>query len=197
VTDETLRTYQQAADRYVEHDHEPAPEIVAWQRRFVDLLPRGADVLEIGSGPGRDADGLESMGVRVRRTDATPAFVDRLRALGREAAILDVRHDPLPADLDGAFAGAVLLHLDRDAFAAALARIRDALRPGGVLACTLKEGDGEETHSRKLGLPRTFTYWREVPLRAALETARLEVLSIEHRRGEADDWLMVLARRPS
>ncbi|MGT2427479.1 hypothetical protein [Amnibacterium kyonggiense] len=50
MTDETLRSYQARADRYVEHDREPGADAVAWRRRFVDLLPPGADVLEIGSG---------------------------------------------------------------------------------------------------------------------------------------------------
>jgi hypothetical protein len=30
---------------------------------------------------------------------------------------------------------------------------------------TLKEGDGEEWRTVKLGLPRHFTYWREPALR--------------------------------
>lgn len=192
--DATIRAYQERMAVYLARQHDLAPDVIAWQDRFVGLLPDGATVLEIGSGPGTDADRLESRGLRVLRSDATRAFADRLRALGRDVLDLDVRRDPLPTGLDGVFANAVLLHLDRDELADALRRLRDAMVPAGILACTVKEGDGEEWHDRKLGLPRHFVYWREAPLRAALEAAGFEVLSIEHSNGAADDWLQVLAR---
>ena len=151
-------------------------------------------MLELGSGPGTDADRLEAFGLRVLRSDATPSFTERLRGLGHAVLELDVRRDALPSPVDGVFANAVLLHLDRDALPAALLRMHGALAPGGVLGGTLKEGDGEEWSDRKLGVPRHFTYWREAPLREALEAAGCTVLSIERLRGRADDWLQVLAR---
>ena len=52
-------------------------------------------------------------------------------------------------------------------------------------------------HRSKLGLPRRFTYWRAGPLRDALEAAGFEVLSVEQSRGAVEDWLQVLALRPS
>ena len=65
-------------------------------RAFAAAVGRGARVLEIGSGPGRDAALLESLGVDVRRTDISPGFVDLLRARGHDADVLD----PLTDDLD-------------------------------------------------------------------------------------------------
>ena len=192
--DATIRAYQERMYRYLAAQREPRADVLAWHDRFVGLLPSGATVLELGSGPGTDADRLEAHGLHVLRSDATPAFVERLRGLGHAVLDLDVRTDPLPSGLDGVFANAVLLHLTRDELPGALVRIREALRPGGVLASSLKEGDGEEWHDRKLGLPRRFTYWREAPLRSALEAAGFGVLSIEHVQGAADDWLQVLAR---
>ncbi len=39
-------------------------------RRFATAIAEGGSVLEIGSGPGRDADFLETLGIAVHRTDA-------------------------------------------------------------------------------------------------------------------------------
>lgn len=192
--DATIRAYQQRMEAYLAADHEPPQHVLDWQGRFAALVGTGGTVLELGSGPGRDAERLESLGLRVLRSDATPAFVERLRALGHEVLDVDIRSDPLPAPLDGVFANAVLLHLHRDTLPSVLFRIGGALRPGGILATSLKEGDGEEWHDRTLGAPRYFTYWREVPLRAALVAAGFEIVSIEHARGAADDWLYVTAR---
>ena len=192
--DATIRAYEARADRYLAAHRSPVGDVLAWQDRFGALVPDGGRVLELGSGPGTDADRLEALGLRVLRSDATAAFADRLRAIGHAVLDLDVRRDPIPEALDAVFANAVLLHLDRDELATALLRIHAALEPAGVLACTLKEGDGEEWHDRKLGVPRHFTYWREQPLRTALEQAGFTVLSIEHSQGATEPWLQVLAR---
>jgi SAM-dependent methyltransferase len=192
--DRTIRAYDERMARYLAADREPPQHVLDWQDRFAGLVGAGGTVLELGSGPGRDADHLEARGLRVLRSDATPAFVQHLRRLGHEVLTIDARTDPLPGGVDGVFANAVLLHLDRDALSAVLARIAGALRPGGVLACSLKEGDGDEWHDRKLGMPRHFTYWREDALRKALEVAGFAVLDVGHSRGEVDHWLHVLAR---
>jgi SAM-dependent methyltransferase len=191
--DTTIRSYQERMEAYLAAQREPRGEVLAWHERFVALLHPGATVLELGSGPGTDADRLEARGLRVLRSDATPAFAGRLRGLGHPVLDLDVRRDPLPAGVDGVFANAVLLHLTRDELQDALVRIHDALLPGGVLACSVKEGDGEEWHDRTLGLPRHFTYWRAAPLRRSLERAGFAVRSIDRSHGELDDWLQVLA----
>ena len=68
--------------------------------RFAATLGAGARVLEIGSGPGRDALALEAAGLRVRRTDVTPGFVELLESQGHPADLLDPLTDDLidPAD---------------------------------------------------------------------------------------------------
>ena len=76
-------------------------------------------MLEIGSGPGRDARALEEAGVSVRRTDITPGFVALLRADGFEADVVDPLTDDLadPArdePYDGVWAAASLLHVRRE-----------------------------------------------------------------------------------
>ncbi|MGN6446380.1 methyltransferase domain-containing protein [Amnibacterium sp.] len=193
MEDATIRAYQERADAYLAADREPPEPVLAWQRRFAAIVGAGGTVLARGSGPGRDADRLEGFGLRVLRSDATPAFTERLRAMGHDVLDLDVRRDPIP-EVDGVFVNAVLLHLDRAELADALQRIRAALRPHGAFACSLKEGDGEEWHDRKLGRPRRFVYWRAAPLRAALEQAGFAVLAIEHIQGGTEPWLQVLAR---
>ncbi|WP_082575295.1 MULTISPECIES: methyltransferase domain-containing protein [unclassified Nocardioides] len=165
--------------------------------------PRGR-VLEVGSGPGRDAALLESAGLDVRRTDITPAFVDLLRADGHPADVLDPLTDDLddPArpgtPYDGVWASACLLHVDRADLPVLLSRLAAATRDGGVLAVSLKEGDGDgwSTHG-SVAAPRRFVYWREAELREVLEAAGWAVGQVHHttsaRNGEP--WLDAVARR--
>ena len=121
---------------------------------------------------------LEDRGLTVRRTDITPAFVELMRSRGYDAEVLDPLTDELGGPYDGVWASACLLHVAREDLPTVLRNLAGATRPGGALAMSLKEGDGEEWsvhgHVRE---PRRFVYWREAPLRAVLTDAGWRVRS--------------------
>jgi SAM-dependent methyltransferase len=192
--DATLNAYQAAAEQYRAQTSTTSDAVLAFLDRLAAAVPPGANVLELGSGPGRDAALLEERGLKVTRTDATPAFVEMMRADGHDARVLDVRNGEFGGPYDAVLADAVLLHLTRAEFAAALHKARAAVRNGGLLAITLKEGDGDEWHSRKLGLPRYFAYWREPELRAELAAAGWRPRWLAQVPGQTEPWLHALCR---
>lgn len=190
--DLTLESYQAAADVYRDQTPPPGPAVAG----FLDELARRVgtgSVLEMGSGPGADAAYLEARGPKVLRTDAAPAFVEMLRADGHQAQVLDVRVGDLGGPYAGVLANAVLLHLTPEEAADVLTRTRSAVVDGGVLAFTLKEGDGQAWTSAKLGLPRHFTFWRELQVRAVLQATGWTRVVIDHVAGREETWLFVLA----
>jgi SAM-dependent methyltransferase len=107
----TLAAYETASDRYIAAFRPPPPDYLEFVYDFVDRLPPEAEVLEIGSGTGHDADVLEAEGLHVHRSDATPAFVRALRARGLTADVVNVLSDDLGGPWNGLYANAVLLHL--------------------------------------------------------------------------------------
>lgn len=171
-------------------------------RRFADRVGPGGRVLEIGSGPGRDARALEALGLSVRRTDISAGFVALLRADGHTADRLDPLVDDLTdpgraAAYDAVWASACLLHVARTDLPVVLRRLAAVTRAGGCLHASLKEGDGEvwSTHGH-VSDPRHFVLWREQPLREALEGAGWAVEEIDRHDGQRTDrWLDVLATR--
>jgi trans-aconitate methyltransferase len=190
--DITLASYEAAAHRYRDHALPPGESLLALLDRVAQLVGSG-EVLELGSGPGREARYLERFGLRVHRTDATRAFVEMMREDGFEARLLDIRTGDYGGPYDAILANAVLLHLTRDEFSDALVKARRAVIDGGVLALTLKEGAGEAWSNAKLGLPRHFTFWREPPLRAVLKRTGWTVESVAHVPGRTEPWLHVVA----
>lgn len=188
--DLTLASYEAAAEKYIERTRQAAPAVVAFLDRLAALVGSGL-LLELGSGPGRDADYLTQLGIDVVRTDATAAFVDRLRAAGHGARRLDVRTGALGGPYDAIMANAVLLHLSRPQFQDVLRRARASVSDSGVMAFTIKEGDGDGWTDVKLEVPR---HWRAPAVRAALHDADWEPISLDHVPGHGEDWLFALAR---
>lgn len=168
------------------------PVLAAFLTRFDQGCPPGR-VLEIGSADGRDAAFLESLGREMRRTDATRAFVEMLQQGGHPADVLNVLTDDLGGPYAGVLADAVFLHLTPEQLANVFVRIRQTLSPGGLLAFSVKIGEGSEWSSHKLGAPRWFQYWEETSLRTLLGDCGFDVVDLAVDTGGAWDWLLLLA----
>ncbi|GAA4714637.1 class I SAM-dependent methyltransferase [Nocardioides conyzicola] len=200
----TVEAYDAHAAAYRDGSLAHDDQVLDQLHAFAAAVGAGGRVLEVGSGPGRDAVSLEAAGLSVRRTDITPAFVDLLRAAGHDADVLDPLTDDLADPLrpgtpyDGVWASACLLHVDRSDLPTVLARLAAATRPGGALALALKEGDGDawSTHGH-VGAPRRFVYWREDALREVLEAAGWAVGQVQHSRStrNGEPWLDAAAVR--
>lgn len=188
---QTVESYERFAATYNTLVGPTPPErLAAALRAFADLAGTTGSVLEIGSGPGRDADFLESLGVRVRRTDATRAFLDLQARRGRTGELLDVITDDLGGPYDGVLALCVLIHVPFEWTDAVLAKIAHALRPGGAFLVSLREGDGET-----FGAYHTV-YWRDAGFGPRLRAAGLHVeWQDQSVDSDGDSWLTYLARR--
>lgn len=203
----TIGAYDNYADDYAQGTC-AMPEAVAGNiARFVATVEPGGRILEIGSGPGRDALALEQIGLSVRRTDISAGFVRQLRSAGYVADQLDPLRDDLTdplrdgAPYDGVWANASLLHVRRESLPVVLRRLAAVTRPGGALHVTLKEGRGERwsVHGH-VSAPRFFTFWQEEALRDVLRQAGWEVDEVrfgesEHSDRPTQSWLAVFATR--
>ena len=189
----TLATYEQAAERFRTSipttAHGPLLEI--FELLGTHLQP-GARVLELGSGTGRDALELEGLGYRVRRTDGAASFVEMMRADGQQADQLNALTDEFGGPYDLVFADAVFLHFDRDQLAMVLNK---ASKAAGLLAFSIREGEGDEWSYRRLDLPRHITKWQEPALRQLLTTCGWTPVSVLRGRTPVGGWLYVLAQR--
>ena len=141
VTRATVAAYDAFAPHYREGTQAATDQTAAEIAAFVAAVGAPGRVLEIGTGPGRDALLLEEAGLSVRRTDVSATFVEQLREDGHAAD----RLDPLTDDLDdpdrpgvpydGVWASACLLHVARGDLVVVLARLAAATRAGECSAC--------------------------------------------------------------
>jgi predicted TPR repeat methyltransferase len=189
----TVEYYERHAHEYaLEIDDVPPPVIADPLRRLAASLPAGAQVLEVGSGTGRDADFLETLGPRVRRTDVTRAFVDMQIARGLHAEQLDLITDELGGPYDAIVATAVLIHIERARTDDVLTKVAAALRPRGAFLVCIREGTGEER-----GDDCHMTYWPHDAFVERLERAGLRIAwHTAFGHGPDERWLTFLATRP-
>jgi predicted TPR repeat methyltransferase len=119
----------------------------------------------------------------------------RRRASSTCSARMDATVDDFGGPYDVVFANAVLLHLTTIQFGDVLAKAAQAVTSSGLLAFTVKEGEGAEWSMAKLDRPRYFHYWQEAPLREQLTRSGWTPLSVERVQGRFEPWLYVIARR--
>lgn len=170
-------------------------DLTAEYDAFLALVPAGGRILDAGCGPGRDALAFSQMGYRVTAVDASAAMVALAsERLGFAALRIPFGEIEYQAEFDGVWACASLLHVPKADMPGVLARLRRALKPGGVLYASFKRGPREEFREG-----RWFNDYEEDTLAAlfdAKEWRNLRVWGTVEARGDRTvAWVNVLAQR--
>ena len=192
---DTLAFYQTRAPHWVFHSGERHSHQLD---AFLDRLPAGAAVLELGCGGGRDAARMKARGFAVDATDAAPAIVARAnQAFDLAARVMAFHELEAEAAYAGVWAHASLLHAPRTALPDVLARIHRALAPGGWHFASFKLGDGE---GRDL-LGRLHNFPSREWLVALYQQAGFVIQAQETYAGQASDgtqrdWIDLTVREP-
>jgi SAM-dependent methyltransferase len=171
--------------------------------RFVAHLDRPGSVLDVGCGPGRDVRWLTDRGVEAVGVDLCHPMLAAAAEVvpGAVFRLMDVRSLAYPPEtFAGVWACAILHHLPAEQLPVALAELARVLRPGGVLAAAVEEGDLVYDDSwgryRRQATAAGFTQ----ALKVAGFTPCAETLPGESDKGPLPPsgpkrWLNVLARK--
>ena len=193
---QTLNFYQQRASEWA------AALPAAWSPQldgFLDLLPPGASIVELGCGDGRDAARMTARGFDAHPSDGSSAMaLLASERLGRPVPVMRFNELVAMEAFDAVWCQASLLHLPEDALPGVLSRIHRAVRAGGLHRASYKDGTGGSRD--KFG--RFFSYLPADRLEAAYRNAGTWAeLSIgTHREGSSFGggptvWHHVLARK--
>lgn len=192
----TVAAYENYARRYAANVSPPSGSGASALRRLADILPAGSRVLEIGSGPGWDADFLEVLGVQVQRTDVTAAFRDFQAERGRQVDALDVLTDEIAGAYDGILMLCVLQHFERIDVDVVLHKLVNALRAEGALLLSYPVGEDEFWEHTACGDYRVVR-WSSTLLDDRLQHSGFTVAWDACDNGDEGPWRTVLARRKS
>lgn len=193
----TLQAYDAHVQEYIDNTpKELSGEFRTWLDESLRALPANAKILELGSASGRDADYMESHGFSVERSDASKGFVQFLHSQGHSARLLNAITDEWGSDFDMVFADAVVLHFTREEMSIVAGKAFQALHSGGRFVFSLKQGDGDEFTTRKLGAPRYFCYWQPEAIERVLYDAGFGVVRFslsDDYRPDKPQWLLITA----
>jgi SAM-dependent methyltransferase len=133
---------------------------IAERQAFLNRLTAGGlhNLLEIGSGPGKDGLFFQENGMQVTCVDYSPGMVELCRAKGLSAQVMDMMALEFE---DGAYYAVYalnsLLHIPKADLPIVLGEIRRVLRPGGLFYLGVYGGgDFEGIAEWDFYLPKRF-----------------------------------------
>lgn len=198
--EKTRQTYRQIAAAYAEAQQDRA-HLLAQLEQFMQLVPEGGIVLDVGCGPGWDTAVFQSRHFSAIGLDYSLEMMQtgkEQHQLHLPFAQADMRHLPIPqAAVAGLWCCASLLHLEREDVLPTLQEFWRVLVPDGILYVAVKLGAGEGWVPTSYGqpLPRFFTYWQPETLDPLLETAAFHIIDGWEEPGRQTTWLVRYARK--
>lgn len=113
--------------------------------KFLSMIEPDSIVLDAGCAFGRDTEYIKSKGYKVQGIDLSRALIKRAKELNPDSnfSVQDVRKTNFNnAMFGGIWCNAVLLHLKDSDMNKALLEFNRILKPDGILAVSLKKGNG-------------------------------------------------------
>lgn len=163
---------------------------------FVNHVTKGGHILDAGCGSGRDALFFRQQGYLVTAFDSSPAIVSLARRKTglpiQQRSFSEVEESIV---YDGIWACASLLHVSLSQIPETIARLWQALKPGGILYMSFKFGEGEREQDG-----RHFTDANETIAGQWIEklhgTESCRMWRTEDRRPDRDEqWLNILVSK--
>lgn len=168
----TIAFYDKAAQRYADSFATGTPSDSL--RAFMDLLPAGGTVLDLGCGPARASAHMRDAGFLPDPVDASQGMVTLANeTYDINARILTFDQVDMIAAYDGVWANFALLHAPRSDLPDIIARLATALRSRGAIHIALKTGTGEQRDK----IDRLYTYLTVAELRRLLTNAGFTIIA--------------------
>ncbi len=165
--------------------------------RFLELVPEGGAVLDLGCGSGRDSLEMLERGYDVTALDGSEEMC-ALAEIHTGLEVLNMKFEELDFDevFEGIWACASLVHVSSKKMPEILRKIRKALEMNGILYFSVKKGDFEGYRNE-----RYFTDYEKSDIKELFAKVEgFEIIDIwksEDVRSDRNDklWLNVLAKK--
>ena len=192
----TIDNTNKTVDKYV--IGKTSPDIILNHlQKFTSLLP-GTDILDIGSGPGRDCKYFSDNGFNSIGIDLSEEMLKYARNNDNKSIYLnmDIRDlSKIPWKFDGIWSCASLHHLPKKYILNVLEQIHSILNDNGILFISVKQGNGESIELHKqTGVDKFYAKYHKDELINLLKLSKFEIIDtgVENK---LYSWVNVYARK--
>ncbi|HEY4515644.1 MAG TPA: class I SAM-dependent methyltransferase [Candidatus Paceibacterota bacterium] len=197
-------TYNKIAEDWFKDHHQDT----WWQEgteKFLEALPTGSTILDVGCGAGVKSRYLAKKGFKVTGIDFSEKMIEIAKRESPEISfdVVDVYEiDKYPKTFDGVFAQAVLLHIPKDKIREVLSKLKNKINSNGLLYIAVKgmRDDGVEEAIKKeddygYEYERFFSFFNLSELENYLKELDMEVVWKTNTTSGRADWLQIVGRK--
>lgn len=169
----SYKYYNKNAQAFIDRTFEL--DVTELTKVFLEQIPEGGTILDMGCGSGRDSKFFKEHGYDVYAVDASEMMIEHTsRFLGDRAVLAAFDEYEPDVMFDGIWASASLLHVPEEEMVKTVRRYFDMLKDNGVFHMSFKVRDEHFTK----GL-RSFTCYDKERLRAMIrEVGGLQEISV-------------------
>lgn len=191
----TISIYDEQVEKYANLVSSDKPGAIL--KEFMETVPAGGRVLDLGCGPGNSAILMQRNGFIVSAVDASEEMVLYANNTYKLDAKVQTFDDLSEVSFyDGIWANFSLLHAHEEDFPKYLSAIHKALVTKGIFHIGMKLGQGMKRD--KIG--RMYAYFSEEELIEHLQTKGFEIISKTYGEepglsGEIAPWITILSQK--
>ncbi len=138
----TIDYYNKNAEDFVNKTFDA--DVSVLRGEFVEGIPSGGKILDVGCGSGRDVLAFSKMGYNVTAFDASESIVELAKEkTGLNILVMKMEDIAWENEFNGIWSVASLLHLRKDEFRDVINKCSVALKDNGSIFVSLKMGTGE------------------------------------------------------
>jgi ubiquinone/menaquinone biosynthesis C-methylase UbiE len=175
----TIRAYDAVANEYA-MGHMDIPEIGSHADYFMGNI-EGEDILDIGCGPGKDAEYFVRNGFQVTGIDLSDELlcIAKKKVPGANFIKMDMREADFPHNsFDGVWMSASFLHIPKDDAQKVLSVVQTVLRPGGIMFLNVEKGTQEKflVKAEYNNMPRYISFYSVKELEELVSDSGFKIL---------------------
>lgn len=197
LVSQTIQTYNACAESY-SRDHYDISEVQDVIDFFIQNL-KGAEILDVGCGPGRDAKYFSSHNLKVTGVDLSDCFLNiaSKNVPGAKFIQMDMRSlDFSGNSFDGIWVCASFLHISKNDARNTLINLRHILKSDGLMYINVEKGTQEKFLRKKeyKNKPRLISFYTTEEFEKLVEDCGFSILK---KLVDADPygWIKIFAAK--
>lgn len=198
----TIASYDATADEYVKKVDPLHPHGAG--QKFLKLIHKEAQILDLGCCPGRDARIFTEKGFRVTGVDLSQKMIDlaQSRVPAAKFKVMDIRSlDFEDETFDNVWASACFLHIPKKEIEKALREVHRVMKADGNFYLSLKQGEGEilKPDDRYGGVEKFWSFFEKNEISQILQNIEFKILDfiIEKHKEQyhTNSWMHIYCQK--